>query len=225
MDVTAIRTAAREMYGDIDSVQFSDSQLLTYINFSLQEIARRIGFVRAAATYAAMDGINTEYVGGVAVPTDFLQEIELRWNGVKLYRMRYDDLLIPGDRVELTAGPPTHYTVSPVDKTAGVRRFLFWPYVGLTQAASLQVLYLARPTTLAVGADVPKIPEDLHMAIVFYTCHMMGMAEDSLDKSTMFKRQYFEQMSNWEAYALETAYNENPQVRTDGEQALHYLDT
>lgn len=224
MNLTEMRTAAREMYGDIDSVQFSDTQLLTYINFSVAEIARRLGFVRNYVQISVMDGSTQEGVGGVAVPADFHQEISVRWNGTKLFRMHYDDLFLKGDVITLTSGPPTHYVVAPVSYTTGRRRLLFWPYVGVTQAANVEMLYLARPLDLAAGADVPGIPLDLHMAAVFYTCNLMGMAEGDADKSTLFKRQYFEQMGNWDSYNNDTEYNSNPQIRDDRGSALYHLE-
>jgi len=223
MDLTTIRTTVRDLFGDVDGIQSTDATLLIYINYALDEISRRLHNVRAAATFAACDGLNTEGVGGVAVPTDFLREIDVRWNGVKLSRARFDEIYLPGDQLVLGSGDPSFYSVTPVDKTFGQRRIIFYPYQTLTKAATIYLLYIGRSAPLVNGGDVPKIPDDLHMALVFYTAFLMAAQEGDSERATFFKSQFTELINNWSVFMVEAGYNENAQVKEDAE-ALYYID-
>jgi len=224
-DLTLLLTTVREFGGDLSSAQFSDAQLTRYINFGLGEVSKRTGQIRATTSYAALDGVTVDGVGGVSVPADFFQEIEVRWNGYRLERMRYDEFFLRGDNIEFQSSAPTHYTITPFNVVTGVRRIIFYPYQALTQAGALQLYYVAKMPVLVAGADVPKVPEVLHEAIVFYATHLLKTAEGDYEGSKYFRGLFNQVMTDWETYQVEGGYNENPQVKEYGYSLQYLYDT
>jgi hypothetical protein len=221
-DLTTLLTTVREFAGDLSSAQFTDAQITRYINFALGEIARQTNFVKATTTFAALDGNTIDGVGGVAVPADFLQEIEVRWNGIRLNRLRYDEFFLRDEAVVLTTDPPQYYTITPMNLAASGRRIIFYPYQGLTQAAAIFMAYIGKPTALVAGGDVPKLPEVLHDAVAYYATSRVKAAEGDIEGARYFKSEYAQIISEWSSQVYEAGYNENPQVREDG-YSLQYI--
>lgn len=215
MIVSSMRTAIREMFGDIDSAQFTNSQILTYLNWALAQVAQKLELTRNTTTVNALDGSTVEGIGGVALPVDFIREIDVRWNGVKLERKRFDELFEDQDSIILTADTPTHYAIVPVERTTGNRRMVFYPYQSLTQAATIKINYIGRPADLVADGDSPMLPESLHFALILYTCYLMAAAEQDNERSMFFKYQYQDQINDWSSNLYEVGYNENPRVRED----------
>ena len=220
-------TAVRDLVGDPDGTQFTENQIGTYLNWGMDQITIELGLNQKETTLAALAG--SGLIGGVDLPADFIREVQVRWNGTRLQRMSWRDLYPQGDNLVLssTAGAPTHYAVAPFTSSsgaAGIRRLAFWPYQPLTQAATINLQYMARVAYMIANPDTCTLPVELHELVVLYGVRYCKVQEGDHEAARFISGDIGRRMMFARDLLNEHDIHTNPEVGGDGETLYAYDD-
>lgn len=218
--------AVRELVGDNDATQFSTTQITFYLNWGLDQIAVELGLNQKETTFAALAG--SGLVGGVDLPNDFVREVQVRWNGRRLQRIKWRDLYPQQGTIALPTGAgtePTHYAVAPFTTALGVpgiRRLAFYPYQALTQAATINLQYVSRVAYLNLDSDQCQLPVELHELVVLYGVRYVKMAEGDQEAARFISGDIQRRLTFARDLMTDNDVYTNPEVGGDGEAVYSY---
>jgi len=218
--------AVRELVGDNDGSQFTTSQITTYLNWGMDQIATELALNQKEVSFAALAG--TGLTGGVDLPADFIREVQVRWNGRRLQRINWRDLYPAQSTVVLPVGSssePTHYAVAPYTSTtgaAGIRRLAFYPYQALTQAATINLQYMSRLAYLVNDADIATLPVELHELVVLYGVRYVKVAEGDHEAARFISGDIQRRLTFARDLLADHDVHTNPEVGGDGEAVYSY---
>lgn len=223
MDVTAMRTRISALVGDENKIQFSDTILLMYINDAVKALAADLGFNRNSAVFTTLDNVSTEVSGGVLLPADFMQVMNVFWNNTRINRVPNSVVFASQLQVAASSTTPNFYHVQPMTSVAGVSnmRMLFYPHLSkLLSGFSCKVEYASRPADLTTGTDIPGIPDFTHEAIVLYALSKCYLQDGDLPASRFVMDDYNSKVMMYRSILSSEIY-EFGEV-SDGEESLSY---
>lgn len=186
MNLTQMISAVSALAGDESQVQFTPTQITQYINWGIDEIARRLENLQKQVTFTTLDSVDT--VGGVALPLDFDQELFVFWNEIPLSRMDYGHYYADWQG-QTDNGNATYYTVTGLNSVVNARRMVFYPYQAMGRTGiSVRVIYQCFSPDLVLTTDTPALPEITHEVIVLYALSRCKLQENDYSGYTMVNK-------------------------------------
>lgn len=223
--LTDLVNQIRLFVGDTDSAQFTNEQLVQYVNWGADHVASQLNLNQKLYTAAALDAADQD-VGGINLPADFIKELDVRWNGSRLQRINWRDVFpATGTISTLTSSPgtPSHYTVGPFENDR--RDMLFYPFQPLTQAATIRIRYVSQPvqySSSSMGTTI-VMPNLLIEPVVLYAVSVAKLAEDDPQGAAFVRADANRKIADFMASLSETDAWTNPEVGGDA-PALQYHD-
>lgn len=200
MQLSALRAQVQNLVGDLDQAEFTNAQILQYLNWGQKEVVRRLmNYGKTASATGSVAG------NAVTLPTDFIKETAVFWNGTKLQRIKLGNYYTDGS----TADTTTTGTVPTAYEITNDRKLVFWPQGASTASGTYRLDYIGYPTDLVLDTDDSGLPDDLEELIVLYAVYMCKMAENDLQGAAFIRNDidtrilYFAGLSNdtgaWES--------------------------
>jgi hypothetical protein len=216
MNLTNMQTFVSALAGDESNVQFTLVQITQYLNWAQKEMCRRLEFFQKTATVTTLDSGHVDGQGGAILPADFAQELHVFWGNNKIAKTAYStfyDQLGGGVGTE----NPSYYALQDFNSTP-TRRMVFWPYqnpgrVGL----DIDVIYTAQPPDLAVGADVPVLPDVFHEAMCLYALAKCKLQENDYAAYKLVHGDYQARMLELSSFVSEADGFSYPIIRSANE--------
>lgn len=160
MTGAAVADRVKRQFGDESGVQVVDADIIRWINDAQREIARVNSLLQAVGTINVVSG-QTEY----PFPSNVLNLISLKYNGKKLQGynlLDFEEYLLNSDPLAEAVGDPTLFVI----ERNNIIRLYPTPDVNLTNG--LRIVYIARPTDIAVLGDNLTLPDEYFNRIVEY---------------------------------------------------------
>lgn len=165
MNVTSMTSRVRSTIRDTGAAYISDAEILEWLNEANLEIAARLRLLVEDDT----EGDLTETDNYITLPANFLELIELR--------LGTDDVDMVSDPVWFSWSDAGDTPERSLGRITQSRLYVYptpstWDYT---------IRYYRKPAALSAGADVPEIPERLHVSLVNYArAHaLLAMGESS----------------------------------------------
>lgn len=160
MLVSDIITRVRRSFGDNNSVEVTDSDIIRWINDGMREITYQLELLQVKATAATVAGTSN-----YDLPGDLLKLHSIKWQGSQLQFVSLEqaEQLIPykDNTAQFPTGTPTHYWVW------GQQLYLY-PAPSSAGSADLEAYYNRYPVEIASPTDTPELPTIYHNRIVEY---------------------------------------------------------
>lgn len=177
MKASDVITRVRGIVGDTNSLQFTDTQLLDWINEGIRECATLNNLLQKSATSSSVIG-TSEYV----LPTDILKMHSIKYDGVKLDILtlqQFDDRVSDADGA---SGTPLMCYI-----WAG--KIVFFPTP--SAVGTITVDYIYTPTPITDADTEIGLPSSYHQRIVDYVLAQIAQQDDNLNMYQL-KMQEFE---------------------------------
>lgn len=160
MNTGQIKQRVRTKFGDTSGAELTDTDLLSWINDGLTEIARRTQQPQATATGATVAGTSSYSIATLAADMLRLRSVMLDGTVLSGLSIEEADALL-GDREQAGQGrgTPRYFWVF-------ADQINLWPIP--SAAGSLKLSYVKRPATVTVDGDSPGIPVHMHVDLVDY---------------------------------------------------------
>lgn len=178
MLVSEIITRVRNTAGDLNVLQFTDDQLLLWINDAVREIAVENKLSQKTASLSCISGQQ-----GYALPDDILKMHSVYVDGEKIQvstLQEWETLFSGGGNDTRTARPSMAYV------WAG--KLNLWPTPG--EAYSLKINYIYDPVDSLNPAMVPPIPVAYHLRIVSYCLAQVALQDENTDKYSLHMQEF-----------------------------------
>lgn len=216
MNLTSLQTFVSALAGDESNVQFTTAQITQYLNWAQKEMCRRLELFQKTSTITTLDSGAVDGQGGAILPADFVQELHVFWNGIKLSKSSYADFFnsLGGS---VGSDNAAYYAIQDLNATPA-RRMLFWPYqtagrVGL----DIDVIYTAQPPDLVAGGDVPVLPEVCHETMCLYALAKCKLQENDYNAYKMISGDYLTRMLELTSLVTEADGFSYPIVRSSND--------
>ena len=180
MKVQDIITRVRNIAGDTNTLQFTDAQVLDWINDGVRECAIQNNLLQKRATSTVTSG-----TAAYALPVDILKLHSVRYDGAKLSvktLQEFEDL------------------VSGTDTSNGTPQYCYvWAgfinlYPAPDNSTSVMVVdYSYDPATLLiadVATDTPALPVGYHARLVDYCLAQVAQQDDDLNRYQMKMQEF-----------------------------------
>lgn len=165
-----MRQMVKDLAGDQDQVQFTNTQINRNLNQAQRIIAYKTECVEKRASFTQLDNVAGTFSGGVTLGTDFIRPRIVRFDGQILTEVSQDVLYPELTSVELVSTLPYGYYLTqtlPTSATARSRRMEFLPSQTLGRlGVNVEMLYIGTPNDMTADSDVSGLPELLHDAVV-----------------------------------------------------------
>lgn len=173
MKVIDVISRVRSMSGDTSVLQFSNDDVLTWINDGIIECARQNNLLQKRATQTVVTG-QAEYT----LPADIL----------KLYSVKYDGNKLPVLTLEEFDEQYSDSSLAPVGTP--ITSYLWADQVNLhpkpdNSTKALTIDYIYRPETLLIeniSTDDVPLPISYHQRIVDYCLAQVAQQDDNLNR-------------------------------------------
>lgn len=181
MLASEVISRVRGIIGDTNSLQFTDAQLLDWINEGIRQCALKNNLLQKTASQATVASQDN-----YSLPTDILKLHSIKYNKVKLdvlTMQQFDDRYTPDNSGVILKGTPETCYI-----WAG--KVIFYP-VPATATDTIRIDYTYTPALIAVAATEIPLPVGYHQRIVDYTLAMVAQQDDDMNKYQL-KMQEFE---------------------------------
>jgi len=176
MKVADVIGRVRNIAGDIEALQFTDSQIIDWINDGIRECAVQNNLLQKSGTVVVTQGLST-----YSVPSDVLKLHSIKYNGMKL------KVLTLQEHEEVTAGlgadapmgegTPQHCYVWAGNINLSV------PPDNSTAVLKIEYLYEPDPHVLAnKDTDEVALPVGYHSRIVDYCLAQVAQQDDDMNR-------------------------------------------
>lgn len=170
MLVSDIISRVRGIAGDTDVLQFTDAQLMQWINDGMREIASDNQLLQKSATQTVTPGTNK-----YPIPTDILKFHSAIYDGNDL---RFVDL-----ETAKTEGFLTNSSGTPTTTWVWAGNLVLWPTPDA--AKSLELIYTRNPAEVTAVGDVPEVPSSYHIRLVDYCLAQVAQQDDDMQRYAM----------------------------------------
>lgn len=159
----------------------TDSQLTQFVNDAYHELGGIYPIQESAAISTAAN--TQEY----SLPADFRRALFVKDSSKTLGYITPERLARLGSQISAT-GAPTNYYILGVDKSDGNQKIGLVPIP--SAVGSVTLYYVAAPTDLSAGTDVPKLPSVYHQLLVFYGTARAAEVEGEQDVANRYMTMY-----------------------------------
>lgn len=160
MNVGQIKQRVRTKFGDTSGAELTDTDLLSWINDGMTEIARRTQQPQATATTPTIVGTAAYSITTFAADVLRLRSVMLDGSVLSgLSIEEADTLLGDRERANVGRGTPGYFWVF-------ADAINLWPIP--SAAGTLKLSYVKRPAAVTVDGDTPGIPTHMHVDLVDY---------------------------------------------------------
>jgi hypothetical protein len=193
-----MKQAVGSMTGDIQNVMFSSTDILRYLNWGSQELARDLKI--SSSTLSGSPGILQQYdtnVGSISLPAGFIVE-NVVYMGISSALTRvprisefdfWDNVIVPA------VTQPTAYMVSdyalnvPAPQSRQILPYPIMPPLGnIWYKIDLQL----RPPTLVNDSDTLVTPTICDEALILFVVSRCKLQENDFQAAQAFKSEYNE---------------------------------
>lgn len=168
MKVQAIITRVRNISGDNDAIQYSDSSIRTWINDATRECAASNLLLQKKGTLAVVSGTK-EY----ALPDDILKLHSIKYNGERLSVYTLEEAEHRGDNPS-DSGTPSYCYIF-----AGNIELYPTP---ASDTDTLEIYYSRQPVDVQGSEDEPDLPQSYHARLVDYCLAQIAQQDDDLNR-------------------------------------------
>jgi hypothetical protein len=171
MLVSEIFARFRRQIGDDGTVQFTDADLLRWINDACREIAQDNDILQVKATSPTTSG-TAEYL----LPSNILKLHSVRWKGNKLSALginEWDDFISQSTVDASVPGDPTHVL-------QWANSITLFPKP-VTSSSDLTLLYSRQPVPVTLSTQEPDVPDTYHLSIVRYCLAQAAEMDDDAE--------------------------------------------
>lgn len=172
MKLNAVVSRVRSIAGDFDSLQFTDSQLLEWVNDGIRECALNNNLLQKSAVQNTSVG-SSQY----SLPDDILKLYSIRYNGSKLPILTLEEF----DK-RYTGGQTSTSNDTPIVCYVWAGSLHLYPSPSQEQALTVDYIYY--PETLA-ESDTDKelpLPVGYHSRIVDYCLAQVAQQDDDINR-------------------------------------------
>jgi len=223
MTLAEMITAVRKMSGDVDSAQYSDSEVIQWLNWGQTEIVNRLEMNLKDVTNSNCN--SATLTGGVLLPDDMLRVVALYWNSTRLIQMPFRDIYPhsgANPASQIAAGNvPSHYAISPWMNLTRVA--IMYPYVSLAQAGPIRVEYIGQPTAMAAAPGTCPLPVWLHETLCLYGVMKARQTEENDQAAAFIDRDINMRLARFYSYMTENEFGTHPEMSGDA-PVLQYFD-
>lgn len=170
MKVSDIISRVRNIAGDVDVLQFSDTSIIAWINDAMREIAADNQLLQKSATQTTTVG-QSKY----PLPADILKFHSVLYDGSDL-RM-----------IDFQTAKQEGY----LDGNEG-SSFVAWTWAGNLvlypapdESKSLELIYTRTPVEVAGDAETPEVPAQYHNRLVDYCLAQVAQQDDDINRYNM----------------------------------------
>lgn len=158
MKADEIARRVQRSFGDDNESQIMLADIIDWINAAGREIAKKTEILQGIALLDTAVGSND-----IVLPVDFLRDMRLEFNGVKIERTTLDqlDLFTDNDPTKSIGTQPLAYYI-------WGDKLHFYPYTNTLGVGVVKLFYVRYPTAISAMADTPEVPEVMHEDIVTY---------------------------------------------------------
>lgn len=153
-----LRTRIQRGFGDENQVVITNAEIDDLVNEAVREISKMIGLNSTTTNITTTDAN-----GRIAVPADFLQVKEIRYNGLILPMI--PRTVINARYTEVQQGEPAGWYLY------NYNTIQLWPIKVSGTGLDISFSYVSLPATLVLTSDIPALPTYLHDAIVDYVVY------------------------------------------------------
>lgn len=169
MLVSDIITRVRNIAGDVDVLQFTDADIMRWINDGMRECAMDNDLLQKTATTTVTSG-TSEY----ALPTDILRLHSVKYDNQKLPVLTLEEF----DEQFTTDGSDTGVPINCLIWAGFVR---LWP-TPTNSVDELKIDYIRTPVDVTLAADTPDLPVGYHPRLVDYCLAQVAQQDDDLGR-------------------------------------------
>ena len=167
MKVEDIIRRVRTVAGDIEVLQFTDENIIQWINDAMREIASDNQLLQKAATSNTVAD-QAEY----DIPADILKFHSVMYDGSDLNFINFEEAKIRGYLNSDTGTPAACWV------WAG--KLTLYPTP--SEAKPLKLIYTRNPTEVAGDQETPEIPQSYHMRLVDYCLAQVAQQDDDINR-------------------------------------------
>lgn len=167
MKVSDIIRRVRNIAGDVEALQFKDTDIIAWINDAMREAASDNNLLQKTGTSQTVAGTNK-----YAIPTDILKLHSIRYDGNDLTIITLDEAK---EREFLNSGEGT-----PAWVWVWAGNMTLYPTPN--EAKTLEIDYTRHPTEIDSEQSTPEIPVMYHMRIVDYCLAQVAQQDDDLNR-------------------------------------------
>lgn len=222
MDLAGMQAYVSALAGDESNVQFSATQIYQYLSWGQQEICRRLELCQEPVSFTALDA---GAPGGVALPSDFSQELHVFWGGSRLSRMDYASFY--NDYAGTTSTDnAAAYTVGGYSAVApvGVRKMLFWPYQTASRTGlNIEVIYTSVPNDITIANGI-VLPTVCHEALCLYALARCKLQENDYPAYQLINKDVYAKLLEMTSLMNEADGFSYPVIRSETSAGSVTLD-
>lgn len=170
MKVSDIISRVRNIAGDVDVLQFSDTSIIAWINDAMREIAADNQLLQKSATQTATVG-QSKY----PIPSDILKFHSVLYDGFDLRMIDFQTAKQEG-YLNGNEGSP----------------FVAWTWAGNLvlypapdEAKQLELIYTRTPVEVVGDAETPEVPAQYHNRLVDYCLAQVAQQDDDINRYNM----------------------------------------
>lgn len=178
INLSALRDQASKFAGDPQQTRYTPADYLSTLNLAQNQFAMDSRALWKDISYSSV-GNDATY----ALPTDFMFEDEVHFDGISLEPLSRRDLttLSPKADWSIVTGTPTHYIVDPEEAQ---KMLLLYPIPTINDAQKTIVMrYFPLPTALAADTDIPfntsLLMLQFHIALCAYSAWLLLASEET----------------------------------------------
>lgn len=169
MLVSDIITRVRNIAGDTDVLQFTDDDIMRWINDAMRECAVDNDLLQKSASSTVTSG-TSEY----SLPTDILRLHSVKYNNQKLPILTLEEF----DEQFTTDGTDTGTPINCLI-WAGVVRLFPTPD---NSTDTLKIDYIRTPADVTAPANTPDLPVGYHQRLLDYCLAQVAQQDDDLGR-------------------------------------------
>lgn len=189
--VSDIKAGVKSYTGDLQSILFTDADMLRYINAGVTEFARKTRCLRSSVTSSDATLNSTDLYGGVVLPSTFLVELDVYWGSPAARLARLPMSIFSQTEQQTTTGQPSAYVIGGYTAGSANQRVLY-PYPWMTPGAtgqSYRVNYVYLPPASTADSDTIPLPSTLDEALTLYAVRRCKIQEDDYQSAAMLKNE------------------------------------
>lgn len=178
MNIGTMRSQAARFCGDPDVTRYAAADYLNALNLAQNQFALETRALWKDTTWSSVANDAT-----YALPTDFMWEDELHFNGLPLTPLSRKNftLLSPDSDWTIVTGTPTHFLVDPEEAQ---KQLLLYPIPTANDAQkTIAMRYIPFPVALAADSDVPlnssALMQQFHVGLCAYAAWLLLASEET----------------------------------------------
>lgn len=172
MKLSSVISRVRSSAGDIDALQFTDSQLLEWVNDGIRECAQHNNLLQKSATQDSSVGMST-----YSLPDDILKLYAVRYDGTKLRVLTLEEF-----DERYSGGHADQNVDTPIACYLWAGKIKLYPVPSASKPISIEYIYYpAELSTSDLEAELP-IPVGYHNRIVDYCLAQVAQQDDDINR-------------------------------------------